>query len=126
MTEVVRHNVRGEEAGMRLDQLLGTLEALPSRSAAQKLINDGSVRVNGEIASKRHSVRAGERIEIYLADAEADAELTPEAIPLDIRYEDSHLIVLSKPAGLVVHPAKGHSTGTLVHALLAHTGHLGR
>ncbi|MBN1192930.1 MAG: RluA family pseudouridine synthase, partial [Coriobacteriia bacterium] len=124
-TEPYTHNVRADEAGLRLDVLLGQLEVLPSRAAAQRLLAGGYVRVNGEIVSKRHTTRAGERIEVF---AEEPAEMTLEAedIPLDIRFEDEHLIVLSKPAGLVVHPARGHSTGTLVHALLGHTGNLGR
>lgn len=124
ITERYMHNVRGEEAGMRLDVLLGQLDVLPSRAAAQKLIAGGYVRVNGEIATKRHITRAGERIEVFPAAAE-DSTLVAEDIPLDIRFEDPHLIVLSKPAGLVVHPARGHFTGTLVHALLAHTDDLG-
>ncbi len=124
MSERFTHNVRGEEAGMRLDVLLGQLDVLPSRSAAARLVSDGHVRVNGEIAAKRHITRAGERIEVYLPEEAAD-ELVAEDIPLDIRFEDAHLIVLAKPAGLVVHPARGHSSGTLVHALLAHTGDLG-
>lgn len=124
MTERLTHNVRGDEAGSRLDVLLAQVELAPSRSAAQKLLADGCVRVNGEIASKRHLVRAGERIEVF-APLEDELTLEAEDIPLDIRYEDEHLIVLSKPAGLVVHPARGHSSGTLVHALLAHTDDLG-
>lgn len=124
MNERYTHNVRGEEAGTRLDVLLGQLDILPSRSAAQKLLAGGFVRVNGDVASKRHMVRAGERIDVYPAPAE-DIALEAENIPLDIRFEDAHLIVLSKPAGLVVHPARGHSTGTLVHALLGHTSDLG-
>ena len=124
MTGRFTHNVRGDEAGMRLDVLLGQLEGVVSRSAAQKLLAGGYVLVNGEIASKRHIVRAGERIEVHQPPPES-SELTAEAIPLDIRFEDAHLIVLSKPAGLVVHPARGHASGTLVHALLAHTEDLG-
>ncbi|MHB8049674.1 MAG: RluA family pseudouridine synthase [Coriobacteriia bacterium] len=124
MPEPKTHNVRADEAGTRLDVLLAQVELAPSRSAAQKLLSDGYVRVNGELAAKRHTVRAGERLEVFAPPAE-DAELIAEAIPLDIRFEDDHLIVLSKPAGLVVHPARGHSTGTLVHALLAHTDDLG-
>ncbi len=124
MSEVTTHNVRADEAGTRLDVLLAQLDLLPSRSAAQKLLAGGYVRVNGEIATKRHTVRAGERIEVFAAPRE-DSELIAEDIPLDIRFEDAHLIVLSKPAGLVVHPARGHSTGTLVHALLGHTDDLG-
>jgi 23S rRNA pseudouridine1911/1915/1917 synthase len=124
MSERFAHNARGDEAGMRLDVLLGQLEVLPSRAAAQRLLGAGHVLVNGEIASKRHIVRAGERIEVFVPDAEP-SPLEAEHIPLDIRFEDAHLIVLSKPAGLVVHPARGHSTGTLVHALLGHTEDLG-
>ena len=124
MNERVTHNVRADEAGTRLDVLLGQLDILPSRSAAQRLLAGGYVRVNGEIAQKRHITRAGERIDVYPAPAEESA-LEAEDIPLDIRFEDAHLIVLSKPAGLVVHPARGHSTGTLVHALLGHTDELG-
>lgn len=109
---------------MRLDVLLGHMDELPSRAAAQKLLSAGHVLVNGEVAAKRHIARAGERIDVFVPDAEP-SPLEAEAIPLDIRFEDAHLIVLSKPAGLVVHPARGHSSGTLVHALLAHTDDLG-
>lgn len=124
MSDRFTHNVRSDEAGMRLDILLGQLDILPSRAAAQKLLAGGYVRVNGEIAVKRHVARSGERIEVFVPDAEP-SPLEAEPIPLDIRFEDPHLIVLSKPAGLVVHPARGHTSGTLVHALLAHTEDLG-
>ena len=120
MSSPKTHNIRSDEAGTRLDVLIAQVDLAPSRSAAQKLIGDGYVRVNGDIATKRHIVRAGERVEVY-SPPDDDAALVAEDIPLDIRYEDAHLIVLSKPAGLVVHPAHGHTSGTLVHALLAHT-----
>lgn len=118
------HTVRAEEAGVRLDQLLAEVEPVHSRSFAQKLIERDLVRVNGEIVSKRHIVRPGERVTFEIPPAEP-SDLEPEDIPLDIRFEDEHLIVLSKQAGLVVHPAQGHWTGTLVHALLAHSKELG-
>jgi len=118
------HHVRSDEAGKRLDVLLAEAGLVPSRAAAQRLIGAGAVRVNGDFARKRHIVRAGERIEVYPA-IEDEVVLQAEEIPLDIRYEDEHLIVLSKPADLVVHPAPGHASGTLVHALLAHTDRLG-
>jgi 23S rRNA pseudouridine1911/1915/1917 synthase len=124
MTSHHVHAVKGDEAGMRLDRLLGDLDAVVSRSAAQKLIDGGHVLVNGSLAAKNHICRAGERIEVFVPPAEP-SDLTPEHIPLDIRYEDTDLIILSKPAGLVVHPARGHYTGTLVHALLAHSEELG-
>ncbi len=124
MSERHVHTVRGEEAGSRLDRLLGEMEFMVSRSAAQKLIETGYVLVNGQVASKHHITRAGERIEVFVPPSVA-SDLEPERIPLDIRFEDEHLIVLSKPADLVVHPARGHYTGTLVHALLAHSEDLG-
>lgn len=120
----LEHFVTGEEAGQRLDVFLGSLEGLASRSAAQRLLAENNVLVDGASVSKRHIVRAGEHIEVHVP-AYDRGDLVPEAIPLDIRYEDEHLIVLSKPAGLVVHPAHGHWTGTLVHALLAHADELG-
>lgn len=124
MTERRTHNVRGDETGQRLDVLLGQTDLVPSRSAAQRLIEDGHVHVNGEIATKRQIVRAGDHVEVFIPPP-TPSDLVPEAIPLDIRFEDAHLIVLAKPAGLVVHPARGHASGTLVHALLAHTDDLG-
>ncbi len=109
---------------MRLDALLGTLEGLPSRSAAVRLFEGGFVSVDGVPAAKKHTVKAGERVEVEL-QPRAQSDLIPEFIPLDIRYEDDHLIVLSKQADFVVHPAHGHWSGTLVHALLAHAEQLG-
>ena len=118
------HIVVADETGMRLDALLGTLEFLASRSAAARLIDDGLVMVDGVYAPKKHAVRAGERIEIEVPPYDR-GELVAEDIPLDIRFEDEHMIVLSKQAGLVVHPAQGNWTGTLVNALLGHSDALG-
>jgi len=118
------HVVAPDEAGMRLDLLLGSLEFIASRSAAARLIDDGLVLVDGSEAPKKHIVKPGERIEIEVPPYDR-GELIAEDIPLDIRMEDEHMIVLSKQAGLVVHPAQGNWTGTLVHALLAHSDALG-
>jgi len=118
------HVVTADETGMRLDALLGGLEFIASRSAAAKLIEEGLVLVDGANAPKKHAVKAGERIEIEVPPYDR-GELVAEDIPLDIRFEDAHMIVLSKQAGLVVHPAEGNWTGTLVHALLAHSDELG-
>lgn len=118
------HTVRSDEAGQRLDKLLGELDFMPSRSAAERLIERGFVRVNGTVTGKRHVMRAGEHILVEIPPAEP-SDLIPEHVPLDIRFEDDHLIVLSKAAGMVVHPAHGHWSGTLVHALLAHSEDLG-
>ena len=118
------YTVAPDEKGMRLDALLGGFEFIASRSAAARLIEDGLVLVDGVYAPKKHAVKAGERIEIEVP-AYDRGDLVPEDIPLDIRFEDEHMIVLSKPAGLVVHPAEGNWTGTLVNALLAHSDELG-
>jgi 23S rRNA pseudouridine1911/1915/1917 synthase len=123
-SDYYEHVVTAEEAGQRLDALLGTLEFLVSRSAASRLIENGNVVVDGVVVAKKHSVRAGERIEIEVPPYDR-GDLIAEDIPLDIRFEDDHMIVLSKQAGLVVHPAEGNWTGTLVHALLAHSDELG-
>ena len=123
-THVHTHTVKAEEAGQRLDRFLAEMDFMPSRAIAQKLIERGFVRVDGATAIKRHELKAGERLVIEIPPREP-SDLTPEHIPLDIRYEDDHVIVLSKAAGMVVHPATGHWSGTLVHALLAHSEDLG-
>jgi 23S rRNA pseudouridine1911/1915/1917 synthase len=122
--EYFEHVVDKNEEGTRLDALLGQLDVIASRSAAARLIEGGFVLVDGQPAAKKHGVRVGERIEVEL-QPRATSDLIPEFIPLDIRFEDEHMIVLSKQADLVVHPAQGHWTGTLVHALLAHAEQLG-
>jgi 23S rRNA pseudouridine1911/1915/1917 synthase len=108
-----------EGSKVRLDKLLAEQVPELSRSAAQKLIGSGLVTVDGEIAKPSHKVRQGEEI-VALLPAEQSAQLLPEAIPLDIVYEDKALLVVNKPAGMVVHPAPGHPRGTLVNAVLAH------
>lgn len=123
-TEYFEHVVLDYEAGMRLDALIGSLGFLPSRSAAARLVEQGMVLVDGRAEAKKYAVRVGERVEVEVPGYDR-GDLEPENIPLDIRFEDEHMIVLSKPADLVVHPSQGHWTGTLVHALLAHSDELG-
>ncbi|HEY5317637.1 MAG TPA: RluA family pseudouridine synthase [Solirubrobacteraceae bacterium] len=102
-----------EASGTRLDQFLA--EPLGSRARAQRLIDEGRVRVDGHMRRKRHEVNAGELIDIEDADQLPDA---PEVdVAYGIAYEDEHLIVVDKPAGVVVHPARGHRSGTLSQAL---------
>ncbi|HEY9805228.1 MAG TPA: S4 domain-containing protein, partial [Candidatus Obscuribacterales bacterium] len=117
---VAQVDLQVEQAGERLDRWLS--EQLPdlSRSRLQKLIEQGQVQVNGQVCtSKKATVQIGDRVQIKIPEAQP-LELQPEDIPLDILYEDDHLLIVNKPAGLVVHPAPGHESGTLVHALLAH------
>ena len=110
-----------EEAGQRLDKAVSArLEDL-TRSAVQKLIGQGGVRKNGLPLSKNDKVGEGDEIEILLPEP-VKLDVRPEEIVLDIAYEDGDLLVVNKPKGMVVHPASGNYSGTLVNALLAHCG----
>jgi 23S rRNA pseudouridine1911/1915/1917 synthase len=115
------HELRCPEVATpeRLDRFLAA--ALPelTRSQVKRLIDQGQVRLDGDSVKAGHRLRGGELLHVSLPEAEAVAA-RPEAIPLDILYEDRHLAVIDKPAGLVVHPAPGHAGGTLVNALLHH------
>ena len=114
--------VAAEDAGDRLDRLLPRRFADISRARFQRLIADGHVRVDGEtIVEARHRVKPGSRIDVVVP-APLPATPAAEAIPLAIVYEDDALIVVDKPPGLVVHPAAGNWSGTLVNALIAHSG----
>jgi 23S rRNA pseudouridine1911/1915/1917 synthase len=111
---MMRLEVGPADAGQRLDALLAG--PLGSRSRAQRLIEDGAVRVDGAPAKKRHLVAAGQ-----VVDVDEREETVPEdvgaRVDFDVPYEDEHLLVVDKPAGLVVHPARGHRSGTLAQAL---------
>ena len=108
-----------ETAGERIDALLPRISETLTRSAAQRLLDDGAVLVNGRAVRKNHRVAAGDRICVSLPDPE-DPVPVPQEIPLDVVFEDDDLIVVNKPRGMVVHPAPGHPDGTLVNALLWH------
>jgi 23S rRNA pseudouridine1911/1915/1917 synthase len=114
-----RFQVGSPSAGTRLDLFLVSACSDLSRSRIQKLIEEGAVRLSGAPARRSHLVRAGDVVEIEVPEPRA-AALEPEEIPLSILYEDEHLLAIDKPAGLVVHPAPGHTSGTLVNALLHH------
>jgi 23S rRNA pseudouridine1911/1915/1917 synthase len=103
----------------RLDIFLREKFPAVSRGAMQRLIEQGDIRVNGRTVKPTHTPRAGEQVEIHWPEARP-AAAQPEAIPLDILFEDESLLVINKPAGLVVHPAAGHEEHTLVNALLHH------
>ena len=114
-----RIELRIDASKARLDKFLAEQVPELSRSEIQRLIASGQVTVDGEPAKPSHKVRMGEEV-VVLVPAEESTEVLPEAIPLEIVYEDQVLLVVDKPAGMVVHPAPGHSGGTLVNALLAH------
>jgi 23S rRNA pseudouridine1911/1915/1917 synthase len=112
-----------EMAGMRLDQVLAELFADYSRSKLQTWVKAGRVQVNGLALKAKDKLVGGETIELD-AEAEIVVIAEPEPIPLDIVFEDESLLIVNKPAGLVVHPAVGNWNGTLLNALLNHDNHL--
>jgi len=110
-----RFVVPSEASGTRLDQFLA--EPLGSRARAQRLIDEGRVRVDGRLRRKRHEVHAGELVDVDEAMPNADPGAVTVEVPFGIAYEDDHLMIVDKPAGVVVHPARGHRSGTLSQAL---------
>ena len=108
------------EAGMRLDAYLAAVSAL-SRSAAVREIESGHVTVGGVLRDKKFLLSAGNAVSLALPEV-VPYEVRPECIPLDIVYEDGDLLVINKPKGMVVHPAAGNESGTLVNALLYYCG----
>ena len=122
MTDVARIEVSEDFAGMRLDAYMAAEGLYPTRSAAAKCIAEGCCALNGRIARKSACVQAGDILEFETYADPTAPVLEAVEIPLDIRYEDEHLLVISKQAGLVCHPADGYDGPTLVHALIAHCG----
>ncbi len=118
--EIVSCRVEEGEDGARIDRyLMERIDSFASRSAVQKLCENGNVTIAGNTVSKNYKVRSGEEIAVLLPDP-VELDVAPEDIPLDVVYEDHHLLVVNKPKGMVVHPAPGHYSGTLVNALLFH------
>jgi 23S rRNA pseudouridine1911/1915/1917 synthase len=115
--------VSANEAKLRLDQFLAKRLSELSRSRLQHLIRDGFVRLNNSTSRPRQIVRGGDKVEVMEPPLEK-IEALPEPIPLEILFEDNDLIVINKPAGLVVHPGAGHRKHTLVNALLNHCASL--
>ena len=112
-----RITLRVDVSGVRVDKFLAE-HSLLSRSALQRLARDGRVRVDGEPVDPAYKVRTGQELIVDVPAAEPDVLLRAEDIAVEILYEDEDVIVVNKPAGLVVHPAHGHKTGTLVNAML--------
>jgi 23S rRNA pseudouridine1911/1915/1917 synthase len=108
-------------SGERIDRWLAAHLTEHSRSAIQRWLSQERVRVNGLPVRASYRVAAGQEVTVELPPAPAAPDLTPEDIPLDILFENADLIVINKPAGVVVHPAPGHAAGTLVHAILYHS-----
>lgn len=115
----VTYIVEEEYDGLRIDSVLAEIEEDLSRSYVQKLIKDQKILVNQKIVKANYKVSKGECIE-YTVPAPVDLNIEAENIPLDIMYEDDDIIIVNKPKGMVVHPAAGHYSGTLVNGLLYH------
>jgi 23S rRNA pseudouridine1911/1915/1917 synthase len=116
---VTRLRVPDSAAGERLDRFLAALPEIGSRTVAERLVRDGGVLVDGAVRAKSTKLAGGEELE-FEAPGPATSSLEPEAMDLVVPYEDEHVLVVDKPAGLVVHPAPGHARGTLVHGLLGY------
>jgi len=111
-----------EQRRERVDKVLARLLSDVSRATVQRWIEEGRVLVDGKVCRARDSVSAGNTL-VVEAGPRPPSEADPDAsVVLDVVYEDEHLLVVNKPAGLVVHPARGHRTGTLVNGLLARPG----
>ena len=113
--------LKADEGGERIDKFIADNSEGISRSYAAKLCAERRVLVEGKNADKKYKLKGGEMIEIDVPESET-VEVLPENIPLDIVYEDDDLIVVNKPQGMVVHPAAGNESGTLVNALMYHCG----
>jgi 23S rRNA pseudouridine1911/1915/1917 synthase len=113
---------RGEP--QRLDLYLSLQSQDHSRSQFKKLIQEGSVLVNGVSVKVSYELRYGDKVSVWLPAPGSGERLTPENMPLEVLYEDEDIIVVNKAPGVVVHPGAGHENGTLVHGLLAHCAHL--
>lgn len=110
-----------EDIGIRIDVFLADALEDVSRSGVQKLMEQGHIQLNGKVVKPNYKLREKDVIDVQIPDV-AEPEILPENIPLDILYEDQDVIVLNKPQGMVVHPAPGHTSGTLVNALMYHCG----
>ena len=117
--EVYEYLVEDSDAGQRIDKLLSVHLNDFSRSYIQKLLSNQAVLIHGQPIKSNYKVKAGDHIQVEIQEPEV-LDVQPENIPLDIVYEDSDILIINKPKGMVVHPAAGHYSGTLVNAILYH------
>ncbi len=121
MNEEILIKIPDDADGIRLDKWLSTQNLDLTRTALQNLIENGGITVNGRTVAKNYKQKKGDKISIVIPEP-VELNTEPENIPLDIVYEDNSLLVVNKPKGMVVHPAPGNYSGTLVNALLYHCG----
>lgn len=124
-TDPIEAKIPQEYSGLRLDQALARLFSEFSRSRLQRWVREGNVLLNGAAAMAKSKVWGGDQVALQVPEEEAHEDVMPEDIPLDVVYEDAALLVINKPAGLVVHPGNGNHSGTLQNALLHHDPRLG-
>lgn len=117
--KIFEYYVEDQYAGIRIDKYLSNLQSDISRSYIQKLLDEGNILLNESCVKSNYKVKTGDHIVITLPKPK-EAQIEPQKLPLDIIYEDQDIIVINKPKGMVVHPAPGHYSGTLVNALLYH------
>ena len=115
------YTVEIAESGIRIDRYLAEKDSGLSRSFWQKLLKDGQITIDSQPVRSNYKTREGDSIHVEIPDSQ-EPDILPEDIPLDILYEDKDVLVVNKPKGMVVHPAAGHYTGTLVNAVMAHCG----
>ena len=119
--ETLEFNVNASANNIRIDRYLADQYPEHSRSYIQKLLKEEQVLVNGRIIKANYKTQSGDHIEFHIPDPEV-LDILPENIPLDILYEDDYVLVVNKPKDMVVHPSAGHTSGTLVNAVMAHCG----
>lgn len=119
--QTLEYIVSEENQGIRIDKYLSVIQEDLTRSYIQKLIEDGRVFLNDKPVKANLKVKTGQVVQIILPEP-IEAEIVPEDLPINVIYEDKDIIIINKQKGLVVHPAAGHATGTLVNALLYHCG----
>lgn len=119
MTDIFSFTIDNEYQNTRLDKLLSILMTDMSRSSLQRLIREEAVTVNGKSEKANYKLKAGQKVEVKIPEVR-DSEIYPENIPLDILYEDNDILIVNKPKNMVVHPSAGHTTGTLVNAVMYH------
>ncbi|MDT9023853.1 MULTISPECIES: RluA family pseudouridine synthase [Rossellomorea] len=117
--EVIQHNIQQEDQGERIDKVVSQLNKEWSRSQVQQWIKEGHIKVNGEAVKPNFKCPADAVIEVSIPEPE-ELDVEPEDLNLDIAYEDGDVIVVNKPKGMVVHPAPGHYSGTMVNGLMFH------
>ena len=117
--EQLNFTATADEAGVRIDRCLSDKYTELSRSYLQKLLKEQGVTVNGKTVKANYKIQAGDLVQTTLPDL-TEPDILPENIPLDILYEDEDVLVVNKPKGMVVHPANGHTSGTLVNAIMYH------